>query len=92
MGVVYEIYQHKISRTEFIQTQQNLMNMCTGKAIEVAHFVAIVSTRKQTINQKSTVQSTLVTWSHSWRCALINSRAARNIFAGTVNGTQIESF
>ena len=30
VGVVYEIYQHKISRTEFIPVQQNLLNMKQG--------------------------------------------------------------
>ena len=60
--------------------------MCTVKTVEIAHFVATVSTRvsPRTINQKSTVQSTLATWSRCWRCALINSRAAQNAFAATV--------
>ena len=40
------------------------------------------------IHQKSTVWSMLATWSHCWRCTLINSRAAQNVFAATVNGTQ----
>ena len=68
--------------------------MCTGKTVEIAHFVATVSTRvfTQTINQKSTVRSTLATWSRCWRCALINSRAARNVFAATVNGTRNRKF
>ena len=37
--------------------------MCTGKTVEIAHSVAIVSTRvsQQTINQKSTVQSMIAT-------------------------------
>ena len=30
VGVVYEIYQHKISRTEFIPVQQNLLSMKQG--------------------------------------------------------------
>ena len=53
MGVVYEIYQHKISRTEFIPAQQNLLKYEVGrvvnvysKTIEVAHFVATVRTRR----------------------------------------------
>ena len=68
--------------------------MCTVKTVEIAHFVATVSTRvsPRTTNQKSTVRSTLATRSHCWRCALINSRAAPNVFAATVNGTRIESF
>ena len=68
--------------------------MCTGKAVEIAHFVATVSTREspQTISQKSTVWSLLATWSRWWRCALINSRAARNVFAATVNDTQNRKF
>ena len=58
--------------------------MCTGKIVEIAHFKATVSTQMslQTINQKSTVRS------RCWRCALINSRTARNVFAVTVNGTR----
>ena len=62
--------------------------------VEIAHFVAIVSTRvsPQTINQKSTVRCSLATWSRCWRCALINSRAARNVFAATVNGTWNRKF
>ena len=102
----------KISRTEFIPVQRNLLNikqggqwMCIGKIVEIAHFVATVSiveiahfvatvsTRilPQTINQKPTVWSTLVTWSHCWRCALINSRAARNVFATKVSSYEIFS-
>ena len=39
------------------------VGMCTGKTVEMAHFVATVSTRvsAQTITQKSTVRSTLAT-------------------------------
>ena len=68
--------------------------MCTAKTVEIPHFVAAVSTRVslRTINQKSTVRSTLATWSHCWRCALINSRVARNVFAATVNGTRNRKF
>ena len=31
VGVVYEIYQHKISRTEFVPVQQHLLNMKQGE-------------------------------------------------------------
>ena len=56
--------------------------MYKAETVEVAHFVALLSTRMSqlTINQKSTVQSTPVTQSCQWRCALVNSRVAENIF------------
>ena len=62
--------------------------MCTGKVVEIAHFEATVSAwmSLETVNQKSTVRCTLAIWSRCWRCTLINSRAARNVFAATVNG------
>ena len=68
--------------------------MCTGKTVAIVHFVATVSTRVSSLtnNQKSTVGSSLVTWSRCWRCALLNSRAARSVFAATVNDTQNRQF